>query len=114
MNYNKYQLLKKYLDNGGSLKTFVTETFSCYHPVDGHECWRCKPCYRKFLLAKYFGYKFSQETELKMMEYMKKNVIPENNHQGTYFTERPSEGEYAKLAMDRFFKEHNLNWEDYK
>ena len=40
--------------------------------------------------------------------------IPVEKHEGTYFTERPSEGVYAEKAMDKFFKEYNLNWEDYK
>lgn len=111
---NKYQLLGEYLSNGGSLDEFVKETFSCHRPENDKECWHCKPCYRKFLLAKYFGYKFPKEIELKMLNYMKQKVIPIDKHEGTYFTERPSEGVYAEKAMDKFFKEYGLNWEDYK
>lgn len=108
--YNKYQLLESWLEEGGSLDEFAESTFSCYHPVHDKECWHCKPCYRKFLLLKYFGWHGDAVQEKNMLEYMKQNVIPYSKHEGTYFTKRPSEGPYAEKAMDRFFKEHGLDW----
>lgn len=111
----KYDLLKQYLGMGGSLEEFVKRTFSCHHPIDDAECWNCKPCYRKFLLVKYFGYRFSKDIELKMLDFLKTHVIPRQGFlKGTYFTDRPGEGQYVQKAVDRFFTEYNLNWRDFQ
>lgn len=115
MKMTKYDLLKEWLSEGGTTEEFVSGTFSCHHPVNGHECLACKPCYRKFLLAKYFGHDFGEEAELKMLDYMKKNVVPRRAlSSGTYFADRPGEGPYAVEAMDRFFRQYGLDWRNWQ
>ena len=111
---SKYELVQMYIDNGGTIKEFIGNTFSCHHPVEDKECFRCKPCYRKFLLGYYFGFKYTDEQKRNMINYLKENVIPYNKYYGTYFTERRGEGEYAAKAVDRLFKEYGLDWKDYK
>lgn len=113
INMNKFELIKLYLDKGGNIEEFVRDSFSCYHSTNGKECYHCKPCYKKFLEAYYFGYEYSEEAELKMIEYLRKCVIPKNKHEGTYFTERPGEGIYMKEAINKLFKKHGLEWENY-
>lgn len=113
INEGKYSLLKKYLEQGGELKTFVDETFTCHHPVDNKPCMNCKLCSKKFLLAYYFGYRFDKETEQKMIEYIKKEILPKNNKNGTYFSDRPYDGEYAYESARMLFKNHNMRLEDF-
>lgn len=113
INEGKYSLLEKYLKNGGDLETFVNDTFTCHHPVNGKPCMNCKLCSKKFLLAYYFGYRFDTQTETKMIEYIKKEILPKNNSNGTYFSERPYDGEYAYESARMLFRNHNLRLEDY-
>lgn len=93
----------------------MEETFSCHSPVNEKECLCCKACYRKFLLCKYFDHRFPEEVELKMLDYLKSKVIPlDESRDGTYFTKRAGEGEYAEIAIDKFFKERGMDWRDYQ
>lgn len=109
----KYSLLRKYLEAGGSLETFVNDTFTCHHPVDDKPCMNCKLCAKKFLLAYYYGYKFSNETEEKMLNYMIKNMLPKTQKNGTYFSERPLDGIYAFESAKKFLSEKGKNIYDY-
>ena len=111
---SKYELVQMYMDNGGTIEEFIRNTFSCHHPVEDKECFRCKACYRKFLVGYYFDFKYTDEQKRNMINYLKENVIPYNKYSGTYFTERRGEGEYAAKAVDRLFKEYGLDWKDYK
>ena len=45
--WSKADLLKEYVVNGGTLEEAYNSTFSCYEPIDGHECLHCKPCFKK-------------------------------------------------------------------
>jgi len=47
--WSKKQLLDKYLEMNYSLDDLITKSFSCYNPIDGKQCGRCKPCLRKFI-----------------------------------------------------------------
>lgn len=109
---NKFEIIQKYLDNGGTIEEFVNESFSCYHSINGKECMHCKQCYKKFLEAYYFGYEYDDDTSKEMINYLKTNVIPLNNHEGTYFTEREGEGVYMEKAIDKLFRKYDLNWRD--
>lgn len=111
---NKFEIIQKYLDEGGTITEFVKDSFSCYHSIQGKECMHCKQCYKKFLEAYYFGYKYDNEVTLDMIEYLKSEVIPLDKHEGTYFTEREGEGPYMEEAVDRLFREWKLNWRDYQ
>lgn len=111
---NKFEIIDLYLKKGGTIDKFVEESFSCYHSINGKECMHCKQCYKKFMEAYYFGYKYDEKVKEEMINYLKYNVIPLNNHEGTYFTEREGEGKYMEEAVDKLFKEYNLNWRDYQ
>lgn len=53
----KSELLQDYLDQGGNLKQAYDESFSCYFPDEhGKECWKCKPCFRKWIAFAEFGF----------------------------------------------------------
>lgn len=110
----KYSLLKKYLDGGGDLETFVNDTFTCHHPVENEPCMSCKLCAKKFLLAYYYGYEFSPEIKKRMLDYILKYTIPMNKENGTYFSERPLDGEFALESARRFLAEYGLALEDYQ
>lgn len=45
--WSKADLLREYVANGGTLEEAYNATFSCYEPIDGHECLHCKPCFKK-------------------------------------------------------------------
>lgn len=111
---NKFEIIQSYLDNGGTIKEFVEDSFSCYHSINGKECMHCKQCYKKFLEAVYFGYDYGEEKERNMINYLKDYVIPKNNFEGTYFTERPGEGEYMIVAIDKLFRKYNMDWKDFQ
>ena len=111
---DKFQIIQKYLDEGGTIDEFVKDSFSCYHSIEGKECMHCKQCYKKFLEAVYFGYQYTEQEERNMIEYLKEKVIPLNNFEGTYFTKRPGEGKYMEQAINKLFSRYNLNWKDYQ
>lgn len=113
INDGKYSLLKKYLNAGGSLKTFVEDTFTCHHPIDGKPCMNCKLCAKKFLLAYFYGYEFDKPTKDKMLQYVLEYVLPRNKEKGTYFSERPLDGEFAFASAKMFLSEYGLRIEDY-
>lgn len=46
-NMTKSEMLKKYIEEGGELKEYINSTFTCYRPVNGKECGKCKACIRK-------------------------------------------------------------------
>lgn len=111
---NKFEIIQQYLNQGGTIEEFVEDSFSCYHSIQGKECMHCKQCYKKFLEAFYFGYNYSKSQELDMIQYLKTNVIPKNNYEGTYFTERPGEGVYMEESIDKLFTKYNLDWKHYQ
>lgn len=111
---HKFELIQKYLDNGGNIENFVKSSFSCYHSINGKECMNCKQCYKKFLEAYYFGYKYTEDEKKAMINYLRDCVIPLNNHEGTYFTERAGEGIFMQTAVANLFNEFGLDWERYK
>lgn len=48
-NYTKSQLLAKYLEQGGTWQQAYDKTFSCYTPLNKHECHNCRPCFLKLM-----------------------------------------------------------------
>lgn len=52
--YTRADLCKMYMDQGGSVEEAITESFSCYTPVEHEdgtitECHNCRPCFRKMM-----------------------------------------------------------------
>ena len=74
--YTKTELLKQYIIQGGSINEAFSSSFSCYAPVDGHECWNCKPCFRKFIAFALNGYPFPREVIDMNISYIKREILP--------------------------------------
>lgn len=113
-NKSKNKLIEQYIENGGTIEEFIEQSFSCYKPINEKPCLACKPCYKKFLLGRHYGYKYSKEQDNKIINYMKNEIIPKKNNNGTYFTKRKGEGRIAEVEIDKLFKEYGLNWKDYQ
>jgi len=75
--YTKTQLLKKYINKNGDIKKAFHESFSCYNPIKGKECWQCKPCFRKYVAFKNNGFVFNKKTEDKVKKFINKFIIPQ-------------------------------------
>jgi len=73
----KKDLIKMFVDNGGDIKEAFTKSFSCYNPIDGHECWKCKPCFRKFVSFDLNGYKFNDSQIKTAVNYINKEIMPD-------------------------------------
>ena len=108
VNVSKAELIKRYLAQGGTLEEIRGSTFSCYTPVDGHECMECYPCFRKFALLYALGCEYPLETRRKMWEYVRANIIPtkeQGGYQGTYYTDRGEESNYLIKAVELLKRE---------
>ena len=73
----KKELIAKYLQEGGNLEEAVRGSFSCYYPEDNHECWQCKPCFRKYVAFKMNGYDFGLRIDNIVKNYMAENIVPD-------------------------------------
>ena len=82
-DHTKTDLLKEFKLQGGDLEEAFTHSFSCYDPVDGHECWQCKPCFRKFVSFASTGYEFPEEVAATCCKYIKSEILPQIE-EGTY------------------------------
>jgi len=80
--YTKRELLKMYLDKGGTLEEAWNGSFSCYFPHDGKPCFKCKPCVRKVIAFMLNGMKFSDDVLSDVMAYLKLVMTQIDN--GTY------------------------------
>lgn len=75
--YTKTNLLKQYIAQGGNISDALNSSFSCYDPVDGHECWHCKPCFRKFIAFALNGYSFPEDIVTRNISYIKNEILPQ-------------------------------------
>lgn len=97
----KEDLLQMYLDNGGTLEEAFKGSFSCYEPdEENHECWSCKPCFRKFVAFASKGYEFPEEVLEKVIPYISKEIIPDIKA-GTY-----GRGEAEEKAILEIFDKY--------
>lgn len=103
----KQEILQEYLDKGGNINDAFNKSFSCYSPVLSEygkvwkerqsktlgllpasepifgPCWKCKPCFRKFVAFEACGYKFSDKVLHRVIPYIAKEIMPQIN-KGTY------------------------------
>lgn len=107
----KYSLVKKYLEAGGDIKTFIESTFACHHPIDGKECMYCKPCSKKFLLGYYYGYQYTNEQLDNMVDYVQTYILPRNGRRGTYFADRPKDGPYDVESVVALLTNRGISYE---
>lgn len=105
---SKGQIIDEYLQLAGTLEEIKEQTFSCYTPVNGHECMNCYPCFRKFAMLYSRGCEYTKEERRKIYEYVKREVIPtkeQGGYSGTYYTERKGESEDLIKAVNMLIKE---------
>lgn len=100
----KQELLQQYLAEGGNLKRFKEETFSCYHPVADKECCHCKACFRKFSAIAPYDITVYSDTELhNMFAFVEGNVIHRSKHAvGRYFMDKEN-GQEVKKAIGALY-----------
>lgn len=109
----KDELVSDYLKQGGNLHTLYSDSLSCFNPQDGVPCYHCKPCFRKFVCLYYYGYKFSLEERRKMYDFIRTDIVPySKNKNATYYLDRGSEGEKAKIVVESLYKEFGGNLEN--
>lgn len=108
--YTKTEMLKLYKDQGGDINQLMKESFSCYDPIDGEECWCrngiCKPCFRKYIAYKLNGAYFKPEIDVSVCEAIKAEILP-SIEAGTYG--RAEEEKEIKQVLDLYAKEHPEN-----
>lgn len=97
--YTKAQMLAMYLERGGDIDLAFRSSFSCYKPVGGKECWRCKPCFRKFVAFALNGMKFESNVVQTVIEYIMKDIYP-SIEEGTYG--RKQEEEEIKRVVQMY------------
>lgn len=72
-NKSKTDLLREYLQNGGSILKAFNQTFGEFN--ENMTLWECKKFYRKYVCFKLNGFVFSEEIDKKMYEYFKDNEL---------------------------------------
>ena len=98
-NKTKTDLIRMFVEQGGDIKEAFTRSFSCYNPINGCECWSCKPCFRKFVSFSVNGYKFSQDIIDKCVPYIEKEIVPQINN-GTYGRGKQEESDILKIVKN--------------
>ena len=108
--YTKTQMLALYKQQGGDINELMNESFSCYDPIDGQECWCrngiCKPCFRKYIAYKLNGAYFDPSIDVSVCEAIKAEILP-SIEAGTYG--RAEEEKEIKEVLKLYEKEHPEN-----
>lgn len=73
--HSKTELLKEYLEQGGTLQDAWEQSFSCYHPKDGKPCLACKACFRKIVPFLLCGKSFTTDEQKIIKGYVKGHVL---------------------------------------
>ena len=81
--YTKTELIKMFIEQGGNIKEAFEYSFSCYNPNNGQPCWKCKPCFRKFVSFALNNYPFPQEVIDTCLDYIRTDILPQIKD-GTY------------------------------
>ena len=105
---SKSEILDIYLSQNNNIDIVRNNTFSCYSPKDGKECFDCYPCFRKFALLFSKGASYSYEERKSIWNYVKNNVIPtkeEGGYPGTYYTDRGEESKVLIYAVEKLKEE---------
>lgn len=108
--YTKTQMLKLYKDQGGDVDALMKQSFSCYDPIDGKECWCrngiCKPCFRKYVSYKLNGAHFEPWVDVSVCEAIKAEIMPQIEV-GTYG--RGEEEDEIREVLKIYEREHPEN-----
>lgn len=87
-NKSKHELLEMCLKQGDELSDLWKDSFSCYQPARGKECFACKACFKKFAafysLAIDYGVDleelFTSTQRKNMSEFIKEVCVPDKKH----------------------------------
>jgi 7-cyano-7-deazaguanine synthase len=72
--YTKTELLKEYIARGFDLEEAYYQSFSCYSPDEqGHPCWQCKACVRKYIAFYAVGFPIPPEHEEIALHFISQN-----------------------------------------
>ena len=108
--YTKTQLLSLAIEKGKDVNELLKESFSCYDPIEGKECWCrkgiCKPCFRKYVSFKLNGATFNSEVDIFVCEAIKAEILPQIEA-GTYG--RAEEEKEILRILKIYEKEHPEN-----
>lgn len=74
--HTKTHLLRMFLDQGGDINKAFAESFSCYSPINGQECWGCEACARKYIAFVNNGFTFNEDVKRKMKKYIENEIVP--------------------------------------
>lgn len=98
--YNRAELCKLYLDQGGSVEKAIKESFSCYTPViEGDkvtECHNCRPCFRKMMGFFVNNVDFPKGYLHSFLPYVK-GKLEEYKQTGKWIDRYYTEEQYIKL-----------------
>lgn len=101
--YNRAELCKLYLDNGGSVEEALNESFSCYTPIENNnkiiECHNCRPCFRKMMGFYVNDCTFPKGYLHSFIPYIK-NILSEYENTGVWKDRYYSLDQYKKLLKD--------------
>lgn len=100
-NKSKHELLEKCLRQGCDIQDLWNDSFSCYHPVRGKECFACKACFKKFAafycLADDKEKLFSKKQLDTMTKFVEEVCIPDKKH---ILEDRGLDGKDLKEVID--------------
>ena len=102
--YSKPDLVRLFVEQGGDINDVWNCSFSCYDPVDGHECLACKPCIRKATACLLNGYKMERDKLETVIGNIKKTILPAIQD-GTYGR---GEEEKEVLELMKMYEEGKL------
>lgn len=83
-NFSKGELLKLYLLKGGDIEKAAKESFSCYTPIDGKECWSCRACFRKYIAFKVNRYDFGPNVDTLIRDFVQNEYDLEKEAYGRF------------------------------
>lgn len=96
----KTELIKMFVENGGNIDEAFHKSFSCYNPINGCECWKCKPCFRKFVSFNLNNYKFTNTQIHTVINYINTEIKPQIIN-GTYGRGKQEEQDILNI-LDKY------------
>ena len=102
----KHEIIKEYIDNGGSINELAEQSFSCYTPIHDQECMNCRSCFKKYAEMTYFGYIYPYNIRKQMFNYVRNEILPFSKNDGhSFFDNRGSEGDIWMSAVYALYTE---------
>lgn len=106
-SWSKKQLVEEYLKRGFSIDDLVTKSMSCYSPVNGKQCGKCKPCVRKWLfMLPYKDTSYMYDTNPRDF-YTEKYIQEIKDRVGTKFSRGDEDTETLEI-YEKYIKSENI------